>query len=160
MAAIDLAGHVFGKLTALYPTGGRSHSGFVWACRCACGASTEASVGRLRSGNTTSCGCARVEANRARATHANTIDGKLSYTYMSWKAMRARCNNPNAAFYHCYGARGITVCERWSRFEAFLSDMGERPQGLTLDRVDVNAGYSPENCKWSTASEQARNRRK
>jgi hypothetical protein len=159
MTTLNLTAQVFGKLTAVEPTGARSSSGLVWRCLCACGAGTEVSVGKLRSGNTTSCGCARREANAKRATHANTIRNTLSPTYMSWKAMRARCNNPNAQFYYSYGARGVRVCERWDSFAAFLEDMGERPEGRTLDRIDVNGDYEPNNCRWATPVQQRANRR-
>ena len=79
-------------------------------------------------------------------------------TYRSWESMRQRCNNKNATMYHRYGGRGISVCPRWNSFANFLEDMGERPSGATLDRVDNDAGYRKENCKWSTRKEQADNR--
>lgn len=92
--------------------------------------------------------------------HGHTAHGSVSPTYRSWLAMRQRCANPNHISYPRYGGRGITVCERWSSsFDAFLEDMGVRPPGTSLDRVDNNGIYEPGNCKWSDLSEQASNRR-
>jgi len=79
-------------------------------------------------------------------------------TYRSWECMRSRCRNPNNPDYARYGARGITVCERWNSFQVFLEDMGERPQGTTLDRIEVNGNYEPGNCRWATPREQQRNK--
>lgn len=78
---------------------------------------------------------------------------------MTWVAMLARCTNPKATKYPLYGGRGIAVCERWLKFENFLADMGERPTGRTIDRKDNDSNYEPGNCQWSTAKEQANNRR-
>lgn len=85
---------------------------------------------------------------------------KQTPTYISWRAMVMRCENPNYRYFKDYGGRGITVCDRWLRFEDFLSDMGERPPGLTLDRIDNERSYSKDNCRWGSPSEQTRNRRR
>jgi len=76
-----------------------------------------------------------------------------------WKAMLRRCNNPNSRSFQWYGAKGIKVCERWRSFDHFMKDMGARPDGLTLDRIDITKGYSPANCRWTTWQEQGREKR-
>ncbi len=91
--------------------------------------------------------------------HGHSTGYKTSPTYNSWAGMKQRCNDPNATSYPRYGALGITVCARWMKFENFLADMGVRPESKTLDRKDTKGNYTPENCKWSTLSEQALNQR-
>ena len=92
--------------------------------------------------------------------HGHSLrNGKPSPIYQSWKAMKARCQNPNHPDYNYYGGRGIKVCERWMDFANFLEDMGEKPKGLTLDRVDNNGDYEPSNCRWATPKQQAQNKR-
>jgi hypothetical protein len=91
--------------------------------------------------------------------HGNAVRGKMTKTYQAWVSMRARCNDPHTKGFHNYGGRGISACERWNDFANFLADMGEVPPGLTLDRINNDLGYFPENCRWATYKEQIHNRR-
>ena len=152
MKRIDIAGKMFGRWVAMYPIFGSNK----WHCRCACGAEKDVSGPSLRSGESTSCGCFRSDRN---LTHGHARKRNKTSTYKTWYAMIQRCTNPRHKQFSDYGKRGISVCADWSSFDAFLRDMGPRPEGLTLDRTDNNRGYEKANCRWLTRSVQQLNRR-
>lgn len=151
---IDITGHVFGRLTVESRAENSAHGSAQWLCRCACGASKVARGCHLRSGLTRSCNC-------MRATHGHASGSADSPEFKAWSAMKSRCNNPTHADYTNYGGRGISVCSQWvSSFESFLRDVGKRPSTRhSIDRIDNDGNYNLDNCRWSTACEQSRNRR-
>lgn len=156
MKAVNIVGKRFGRLVVVGRGGISSDRKATWLCRCDCGGERVV-IGRLlRSGATRSCGCLSVEASRDRATRHG---GAGTTEYNIWRTMRARCQNPRSKSFPHYGGRGIAVCDRWQSFELFLADMGERPPGTTLDRINNDLGYLPSNCRWATHVEQGNNRR-
>jgi hypothetical protein len=150
--AINLTGQKFNLLTALSIYDSKP-SGIRWLCICDCGKQAVVNTLKLRIGTTKSCGCHR------KICFTNKTHGlaNKSRTYKTWKEMRNRCNNPNAVQYKWYGGKGIRVCELWNDYTIFLSDMGDRPEGKTLDRLNNSLGYSRSNCRWATPKEQAQN---
>lgn len=162
-ATIDLTGQRFGRLVVRLEVG-RTRGGICWRCECDCGEQIEAISGHLRHG-TRSCGCLKRDqaaqvGRRKRPRHGHAGRGQKTRAYHSWEAMIQRCTNPHTKAFKNYGGRGITICDRWRRsFEAFLADMGEPPDGHTLDRKNNDGCYEPDNCRWATRAEQKLNQR-
>ena len=131
----------------------RTHRYRIVRCQCACGALADVSLTHLRSGGTASCGC----LGKKNATRHGK---RYTPTYEIWKTMRQRCVNPRNRKFRLYGGRGISVCDRWlNSFVSFLEDMGERPEGCSIDRINNDGNYEPGNCRWATRTQQARNTR-
>jgi hypothetical protein len=144
----------FGRLTVVRLADTKHHSFALYLCVCDCGGEKLAKAANLKRGYVKSCGCL-VKENGLHS-HGQSY----SSTYRIWIGIKTRCLNQNDAGFKKYGARGITICERWANsFENFLADMGERPPGLTIDRIDNAMGYAPGNCRWATWEIQRSNRR-
>lgn len=152
----DVTNVPFGMLTPKQPAKNRGKRSY-WICECVCGNMSEVALGDLISGNIVSCGC-----NKNKIKHGDRKRDSTAAEYHSWASMKKRCLNPNSMHYADYGGRGIKVCARWLKsYENFLADMGRKPTAEhSLDRIDNDGDYTPENCQWAMQSQQSSNRRR
>lgn len=161
MKTFDLTNRRFGKLTAIRPQ--RTNTGlYGWLCRCDCGKEAVVRTTALTSGHTKSCGCYAKHLRENGVPHT-THGNKHSRLYRIWCGMKSRCCNPNVPFYKYYGGKGIAVCEEWQNdFQSFFgwSMTNGYSDGLTIDRINGDGDYSPENCRWVTMTVQNRNKKK
>lgn len=158
---IDLTGRVFGRLTVVGPASALrpGASNARWCCLCACGSETTTPQWRLTSGLSRACGCVRL-GKISPINHPHRHGHAKSPTHKIWVGMISRCYQINHTSYPRYGAVGVTVCDSWKRsYLDFLFDMGERPEGLTLERLGGATTYSKENCVWATYKAQALSRK-
>ena len=146
----DLTGEKYGRLTVLSLDGLNKHKRSMWSCLCDCGNETVVDISNLKYGTTFSCGCLR---KQNKTTHGMCD----TPTYSTWASMIQRCANSKSHGYEHYGGKGIKVCDKWKTFSGFLSDMGVRPEGMSLDRVNGNCDYEVNNCRWATNIQQANN---
>ncbi len=158
---IDISGQRFGRWTVGAFTGRRYFSSALWACVCECGTERDVTSNSLVSGKSQSCGCARIEEMIARqSVHGQARKCAETPEYQTWKGLKRRCLDPKHKDFAMYGGRGISVCSRWlNDSPAFYADMGSRPYGTSIDRIDANGNYEPLNCRWASFKAQVENRR-
>lgn len=150
----------YGNLTVIDENAGVSkHQKKLWRCLCDCGKETIAIASQIKSGKTRSCGHLKSAGNRRTHGLRQKNKGKQTPTYTAWCNMKARCTKESHIQWKDYGGRGISYAPRWEFFENFLRDMGEKPKGLTLGRIDNDGNYCPENCRWETKRQQSTNTR-
>lgn len=151
---IEMIGKKFGRLMVLELKSTKSP--YYWLCKCDCGVEKLVSETNLKYGNSLSCGCLAKELIHKRFFKYDT---KNNSTYNSWRGMLERCNYPKHISYERYGGRGIKVCDSWYNFDNFLKDMGTKPKGYQLDRINNSGNYEPSNCRWANLIDQGRNKR-
>jgi len=151
----DLSDKKFNRLRVISINVKDKRGEYSWNCVCDCGNKTTVLGGNLRSGNTQSCGCLQKERTTKHSMHKHPA-------YWVWIAMKQRCGNPKCKAYKNYGGRGIVICERWlESFNSFWEDMGSTwRRGLSIDRINNDGNYEPENCRWATSKQQNNNQRK
>jgi len=147
---LDLTGQRFGQLTAIHCLESVPNKRLVWECLCDCGNRVEVVAGKLRAGHTQRC-------RDCKKIHLTKHGMYGTPTYVAWANMRQRCRHAYRNPWHA--AKGISVCDRWDKFENFYADMGCKPEGMSLDRIDPSGNYCPENCRWASATEQSYNQR-